>query len=386
MAPLIIYILLISLSLNKDLTSGNAFAKAMPRAGQWNNADEADSSGSTAGSHSKVGPGISTSRLGMLEAQLKAAPAGSEIELAALKDIYFLKAGMERTNREKDIAVTIERFIKGIEILKMIYEKILSLDHHFSTITAFQEISAMSNPNSFPEFVKLKEQLKERTRARHKIQLPELLDNNSLFSMGYTLMYSFFGTGNKKERREEIEDISCLLDFTLSMHADLKIIYYETDYLRIQNDNLKSECLVLFDNYLKPVEYKYGLEHCRSNDEWDNIASSLDKLGHVLRDISEKGETEMYTKLMNQLRFSTDLLLDFIQSYSHFVVMGDMYYKKFLTIIQNYESRQDCTGRLPEHYDKLEQEIAYSIEKFETAYNITELKGSKLRDLLYGNP
>ena len=307
--------------------------------------------------------------------ELQHLPCESVIEMWRVEDSLY------QAQYEHEIELVILRYQKGIELLKMVYEKILSLDHHFTSLSTYQDLASMSNPNNYPQFAGIKDQLKSKTKSKHRIQLPDLLDNNSLFSMGYALIYSFFGTDGKKDRQQTLEDISCLLDFTLSMHTDLKIIYYETDYLRIQNTDLKEACFELFDSYTKMIEYKYGLEYCRSQDEWDKIDALTDELKFEL--INMRIDDDRLT-MMNKMRFAVDLLLEFIDQYARFVYMGDMHYKKFLGIIHNYQHRDYCVESLPEQYIRLEQEVKNSIQKFETAYNVVELKGSKMRDLLYG--
>lgn len=49
------------------------------------------------------------------------------------------------------------RYIKGLQIIKLLYEKVLSLDHHFASVRTLNEINKMSNPNQYPEYEKLKE-------------------------------------------------------------------------------------------------------------------------------------------------------------------------------------------------------------------------------------
>ncbi len=290
---------------------------------------------------------------------------------------------------DSDIELVCFRYRKGIEVLKMIYEKVLSLDHHFSGLRTYQNISMLSNPNSFPEFVKAKEYLKANSKSKNRVNLPSLLDNNPLFSMGYTLMYSFFGSENKSKKAEQIDNISCLLDFTLAMQTDLKIIFYETEYLRLQNLDLQKQCLSLFDNYVKVVKYNYGLEYCRDNDDWEQIFIFLDSYKDKLLESNEVDflivDKENLQRL-DQLRFSIDLLMDFIESYSQFVYMGEMYYEKFLQIVKNYKNKDLCIDSLPEQYIDIENEIIYSIEKFDSAYDLVELRGSKLRELMYGMP
>ena len=53
-----------------------------------------------------------------------------------------------------------------------------------------------------------------------------------------------------KEKDAELEKISCILDFTVRMSADLSIINHETGYLRNTNTTLKEESAVLFDEYV----------------------------------------------------------------------------------------------------------------------------------------
>jgi len=96
---------------------------------------------------------------------------------------------------------------------------------------------------------------------------------------------------------------------------------------------------------------------------------------------SDKG---VYKKQVN-LEFAVDRLLDYINKYSTFVAQGEKYYQKFKSIIDNYENKVSCADKLPRQFEDLKKDIDISIEKFNNSYNLTELKGSKLKDLLYGN-
>jgi len=295
-------------------------------------------------------------------------------------------------SREKEIA-RVERlsfrYRKGVEVIKMIFEKLLSLDHHFTSLRTYQDILALSNPNSYPEFINFKENIKSEFRSRQRAELPGILENNSLFSMGYTILYSVLGKNDRLQRETDIERISCLLDFTLSMQSDLKLIYFETDYLRMQNEGLKSDCLALFKNYLKILAYKHSLDFCRGNDDWDVIFKRLEQKTHSIIQKIEANKiiSAESSKDFGDLSFSLDLLLNFIESYSEFIRQGELYYRKFLSIVRAYANNNSkCTESLPVHHKLLESEMEQSIAKFERAYGIAELKGSKLRELMYGFP
>lgn len=84
------------------------------------------------------------------------------------------------------------------------------------------------------------------------------------------------------------------------------------------------------------------------------------------------------------MEFAIDRLLDFLNKYSGFINQGENYYKKFAVVVDSYDNEAACAGQLPLQFVTLKEEINYSIEKFVQAYDIAELKGSKLKDLLYG--
>ncbi|MCB0644516.1 MAG: hypothetical protein KDC44_22885, partial [Phaeodactylibacter sp.] len=84
------------------------------------------------------------------------------------------------------------------------------------------------------------------------------------------------------------------------------------------------------------------------------------------------------------LEFAVDRLLSFINQYNAFISNGEKYYQKFLIIVSNYPNEEVCNGKLPENFKDLKTDIEYSINKFNEAYDIAALKGSKLKDLLYG--
>jgi hypothetical protein len=95
-------------------------------------------------------------------------------------------------------------------------------------------------------------------------------------------------------------------------------------------------------------------------------------------------DKSVYKKQVN-LEFSVDRLLDYINKYSTFVTSGEKYYQKFKGIVSSYENQVKCADKLPRQFADLQKDIDISIEKFNNSYNITELKGSKWKDLIYGN-
>lgn len=313
----------------------------------------------------------------------------NEYRMHFLFKIRKLETELSNIDDQFDLNFSQFRYKKGIEILKMIHEKILSLDHHFTTLSTFHEIQELSNPHSYPEFIKIKENIKESTKQKTSVEMPALLDVNPLVTLGFSLVSSIFGDNNKAERTRDLEEISCLLDFTVNMHSDLKIIMYETSYLTVANNDLKEECLQLFKDYTKVIGYNSTLTECRDLDDWDKVYEQLDTLILTLEGnigATTDLERKQFIQKLNNLEFSIDRLLNFVDSYDDFVRQGEHYYQKFQTILQSYQNKEVCISELPKDYHTLDLKIQTSIDKFKNTYNIAELQGSKLRDLLYGTP
>lgn len=290
---------------------------------------------------------------------------------------------------EADLEFTKLRYKKGIELIKMIYEKILGLDHHFTSLQTFKNINDLTNPNSFPEFVERKDLIIERLNKKKSIALPSILEANPYVSVATMIVSSFLGDGDKGKKEEDLNKISCVLDFTVKMHSDLNTIYYETEFLKQSNLALKEEAMTLFSDYCNVIDYHVDIKKCRAIDDWDNLN---DKLNMTITELQysmhsqDSQERSKYIRSLNNLEFSIDRLLSFIDSYSNFIKEGTKYYGKFHNILSSYQNEKQCTEYLPHQYERLKLDIELSIEKFSEAYNISEIQGSKLRDLLYGLP
>jgi len=203
--------------------------------------------------------------------------------------------------------------------------------------------------------------------------------------MTYTLVASVLGGGDKKNREKDLNQVACILDFTVRMNADLHLIYYETEFLKESNRALKAECIELFKDYAKVVGYHTSLLECRKEDDWETMYEKLNQYLDTMKETSQQpdGSKKVYQQQVN-LEFSIDRLLQFMDSYSAFISQGEKYYQKFETILNNYANEDICQSQLPHQFRDLKKDIEISILKFNEAYNISELQGSKLKDLMYG--
>lgn len=278
------------------------------------------------------------------------------------------------------------RYLKGLQIIKILYEKTLSLDHHFTSVATFNEINNLSNPNHYPEFEKMKDGLSNNQNKKMGFALPSILGDNIYTSILYSFVSLFTSSnGSKQEKGEELKNVECILDFTLRMHNDLNTIYFETAFLQKSNDNIIIELEKLFVDFTKPIQYKTALKECRSSDDWDEVREHLFNYLETLNKII-KDETQRYRahKMQINLEFPIDRLLQFITQYNSHIDQGAKFYEKFGIMLDSYENEKQCSTKIPSEYKKLKSSIAIAIDKFNTAYKPVEINGSKMKEVLYG--
>jgi hypothetical protein len=314
-----------------------------------------------------------------------------------------LRETLERLEQEHELKVLKLRYRKSIEIVKMLYEKVLSMDHHFSSMKAQQGLSNLSNPNSYVEFKEVKTMLDDRMKKKFNFQMPPLFQTNPYLSAAFTVvgMVTSLGEGANAEKKESIEKMSCILDFTVRMHSDLNTIFYETGYLRDANLTLKKECEMLFAECARQVGYSIPLVSCRESDDWERLYTMLDTyVGKALGEVpgnntqnpgggygmppATTGDPKLVTKATINLQFSIDRVTQFIDKYSGFVSQGSEYHKKFSKIVDSYENEKTCSEAVPTQFKQLKTDIDQTLDKFNSAYKMPEVQGSKLKDMLYG--
>ncbi len=300
------------------------------------------------------------------------------------------KARLEKQLRENKAAklsdISKIRYLKGLEVVQILYGKTLALDHHFASISTFHEISKIANPNNYPEFADLKEQLSKKEDKRQGFDLTALLGQNMYTAVIHS-MVSLFANQNlsKQEKQDGLKEVECILDFTLQMHNDLNTIYFETAFLQKSNETLMKDLQQLFKDYTDPIGYGASLEDCRQNDEWDKLRDKLDVYVDNMDKVAADGtDPEKALKMRIALEFPIDRLLQFIMAYNTFIDQGTEFYEKFKIMLDSYENEQQCATKIPIAYKELKSGMDTAIEKFTTAYRPVEINGSKMKQLLYG--
>jgi hypothetical protein len=242
------------------------------------------------------------------------------------------------------------RYKKGLELIRILYEKILSLDHHFSGIRTEQYLRETGNP------------------------------------LAFTTFWEFAGEG-KGKKSADIDKLACLLVFNMEVQSDLRLIAYETGFLTGANSQLLEECRELFAEYTRVIGYDLPLDQCRQADDWERVFRELDRHIEYIRQRQERRlpqETEQLLRDHINLEFSVDRLLNFLRNYQFHIQQGVLYYGKFKMILDSHLPAPPCAGGFPYQGVELRLAVEQALEAFHKAYQVPELKGSRLKDLLYG--
>lgn len=291
-----------------------------------------------------------------------------------------VKSVQQTLKTQESIDISKIRYLKGLQIIRILYDKVLALDHHFASSRTFHEINKISNPNHYPEFGKLKELLEKSRKRDNAVQLTGVLGTNTISSVVFALGNIINSNLSRKQQQEELENVECIIDFTLRMHTDLNTIYFETAFLQKSNDKIREEIEMLFREYTKPIGFTESLERCRTADDWESVKTKTDQYFTNLK----KAQPPKQGQLQVNIDFPVERLLQFITQYNAFIDQGAKFYEKFRIILNSYENEKPCQSKIPPEYGKLKADIDLAVEKFNTAYKPVELNGSKMKEILYG--
>ena len=107
-----------------------------------------------------------------------------KIDLLVQKDKINDDIKALKIDKSSDISKI--RYLKGLQIIKILYEKVLSLDHHFASVRTLNEINKISNPNQYPEYEKLKDLVSSKKDKKTGFDLTSVLGTNTIVSVVQT--------------------------------------------------------------------------------------------------------------------------------------------------------------------------------------------------------
>lgn len=304
----------------------------------------------------------------------------------ALENKIKLMEAISIEESKWDVALLKVRYRRGVDLIRLMYEKVLGLDHHFSGLRTYQHISVLSNPHSYPEFEEVQTFIRKNKNKKYNMRLPALLEGNPFVSTTFTLMSVLLGENGRREKEVNVDKISCILDFTLSMNGDLNTIRNETDFLKNANQDLKKDLEKLFHDYTKVIGYLVPLETCRTNDDWETLFLKLDEAMAELDKqlVDPAGPNIESSRQLVNLEFATQRVSVMIAEYADFIDKGTQYYHKFEGIVSNYKNEEICAEKLPRQFDEMQEDITSTILKFNNTYDLPELQGSRLKNLMFG--
>lgn len=274
------------------------------------------------------------------------------------------------------------RYIKGIDLIRLLNEKTLSLDYHFTSLQTIEEISSLSNPTSYPSYVKFAKEMELNGSSSTGGGFFANLNGSNPYISAITSITSLLT--RKKPTTVDDTEIGCILDFSISNSANLATIQNESSYLSDNFEELKTNIQSLFEDYVGLIDYHVSLQNCRKNDDWDVVYRKADAYFEQLSSAQSGSPSKAYRKISN-VEFSIDKLVDFVDAYDKAVNEAKNYHKRFERILNGYQPNKACEAYLPDQYLELKAEIHESISKFQMSYSTAEIKGSKLKEILYGS-
>ena len=117
-------------------------------------------------------------RLRQIDTELDNPETSAEEGFGLLRERLRTEEQLRETEAEYQLKFTKMRYRKAIEIIKMLYEKILSMDHHFSSLKAQQDLLKISNPHHYPAFQEVRTLLEDKMKKKFNFTMPELMRSN----------------------------------------------------------------------------------------------------------------------------------------------------------------------------------------------------------------
>ncbi|MCB0705073.1 MAG: hypothetical protein KDC34_07175 [Saprospiraceae bacterium] len=256
------------------------------------------------------------------------------------------------------------RYKKGLELLRVLHEKLLELDYHFALFLTDYAVGPTDLQLSTNPVISEVFYARENLNTVHPAILAALLIRE----------------GNEAEQ----DELLCHLDYAIRVYECIHTIRIETEFLRASNQLLQTESEKLFEDYTRFLNYKESLVSCRQTDGWELLYLQVDEYVLQIRRDRSAGNMDAANRAHINLEFSVDRLLAFLDRYRSAIRQGRLYYYKFNSMLEPWTQTNACWGDIPESIKALRNSIQLSAEKFHSTYDLTELEGSRLKDLLYG--
>jgi len=219
------------------------------------------------------------------------------------------------------------------------------------------------------------------------VKIPPVLLENGESGVFYVMNLAMNAKGTPEARQEILDSVACLLNYIMGMQTDLNALYYDNKLLYLRTTDLRQRCEKLFADYAAAVDYTKPLADCRATDDWDVLDTYIERRAKEIRegqDASDPAVKEVAYRQHVNLAFSVNRLVDYLDFYDEVLTNGRHMYRECELILQHLTKVKSCSSSVPEELRRLQYEITQAIDRFDRAYETVELKGSRLKDLLYG--
>ena len=239
----------------------------------------------------------------------------------------------------------------------------------------------MYNPNSYPVYAEFAKDYNSTSEKGSNSLLSSFNLSNPYIS-AIASITSLLGRKGSNTTSQDVE-VGCIIDFTLANTTSLAVVQAESAFITEGFHELKGEVLSLFEDYMSVVDYNVSLTRCRKEDDWDVAYRKVDAYFEELQSEVIANTSKEYKRNAN-IEFAINQLVSFIDEYDTAVKSAQKYHSKFERILDSYQPTPECKKYLPADYVSLKDDIDQTMSKFRLSYNTAEIKGSKLKEILYG--
>ena len=279
------------------------------------------------------------------------------------------------------------KFSTALNITFKIIDDVKKLEVLYGTLEIYSDFADNANPTKYQAFNSNLNLLKEGS-FKSGIKLPDIEISNPYVSIAYSLIGGIFS--KKEERQKAIQEMTCVIEYTMEFKSDLRSIDTSIGYLSESSKTNKNNGVKIFNKLLKQIEYPGNYEKYRKDSEYsaDPLISYKDDYFNQFID----GEPNNYLLDRNvkirELKLSIQALDKFIESYESLLYNGLSYYESFLKIVKKYidsdSIKYPCISNsdksnFQDMYDQLEQ----IRDQYKDAYQSVVTTGDKL-SLIFG--
>lgn len=157
----------------------------------------------------------------------------------------------------KDLSAYKLKYKTAIAITQKIIQEAGKLEVLYRTLEIYSDFAQNANPTNYDSFENNLERIKGG-KFKSRIELPDIEISNPYISIAYSLIGGIFS--KNKDRQEAIENMTCVIDYTMNFKTDLRSIDNTIKYLAASSMNLKEEGYSIFTILSTHIDYSHSYD------------------------------------------------------------------------------------------------------------------------------